>query len=71
MLITPLRGHALLPKQRMDPSPGRRKRLPRPVGRVYSQAFEKHVNNSEDVIGLIAYSFYKKAKVDWLRAYGK
>lgn len=52
----------------MDLYPGRRKRLPRPAGRVYSQAFEKHVNNSEDVIGLIAYSFYKMAKVDWLRA---
>ena len=55
----------------MDLTPGIRKRLPRPAGRIYSQAFEKHVNNSEDVIGLIAYSFYKKAKVDWLKAYNK
>ena len=55
----------------MDLTPGRRKRLPRPGGRVYSQEFEKHVDNSEDVIGLIAYSFHKQAKVDWLRAYSK
>jgi hypothetical protein len=71
MSSTPLRDHALLSNQCMDPSPGRRKRLPRQGVRIYAKAFEKHVNNSEDVIGLIAYSFYKKAKVDWLRAYSK
>ncbi|MFN7632453.1 MAG: hypothetical protein ACK5R2_14400 [Cyanobacteriota bacterium] len=51
--------------------PGIRKRIPRRGGRVFSKAFEKHVENGEDVIGLIAYSFYKKAKVDWLRAFNK
>jgi hypothetical protein len=52
----------------MDLLPGRKRRLPRPAGRIFSKAFENHVNNDEDVIGLIAYSFYKKSKVDWLRA---
>jgi hypothetical protein len=55
----------------MDLSPGTRKRLPRPGGRIYSQAFEKYVNSNDDVIGLIAYSFYKMSKVDWLKAYHK
>ncbi|MBM5816880.1 MAG: hypothetical protein FJ083_09965 [Cyanobacteria bacterium K_Offshore_surface_m2_239] len=55
----------------MDFAPGARKRLPRPVGRIYSQAFEKYVNSNDDVIGLIAYSFYRMSKVDWLKAYNK
>lgn len=53
----------------MDLTPGARKRLPRPAGRIYSQAFKKYVNGSDDVVGMIAYSFYKKSKVDWTKTY--
>ena len=50
--------------------PGTKKRLPRSSqGRTFSQAFEKIVLKDDDIIGLIAYSFYKKSKVKWLAAY--
>ena len=52
--------------------PGTKKWLPRSSqGRTFSQAFEKIVLKDDDIIGLIAYSFYKKSKVKWLAAYQK
>jgi hypothetical protein len=63
----------------MDLRPGKWRRFTQNSGgqivrraggaRIFSRAFEKYVDNKDDVIGLIAYSFYKKAKVDWLRHY--
>ena len=48
--------------------PWRKKRFDR---EPFNYAFEKIVANDLDVIGLLAYGFYKKSEVQWLESFSK